>query len=132
MKPNSIRPQLTDADFDRALSHGSDSVLPSSGFAESVMTAIAREAAAPAPIAFPWKRALPGVIAAGALAVVLLVAVVVILRSTPAAPAVAPSMDLQSLLAPVLHHATAALWLTGSLLISIASLLFCRRLIATN
>ncbi|MGB9030693.1 MAG: hypothetical protein WCC27_11290 [Acidobacteriaceae bacterium] len=132
MKPNPTRPPLTDADFDYALSPGSDSILPSSGFAESVMTAIAREASAPAPIAFPWKRALPGFIAAAAMAVVLLVAVVVILRSTSVAPAVASTVDLQAVFAPVLHHATAALWLTGSLLLAVASLLFCRRLISTN
>jgi|HubBroStandDraft_1064217.scaffolds.fasta_scaffold165665_2 hypothetical protein len=132
MKPNLTRPPLTDADFDYALSPGSDSILPSSGFAESVMTAVAREASAPAPLAFPWKRALPGLLASGAMAMVLLVAAVVLLRSTPAAPAPASTVDLQTVLAPVLHHPTAALWLTVSLLISVASLLFCRRLISSN
>jgi hypothetical protein len=131
MKPNPTRPPLTDADFDYALSPGSDSILPSSGFADSVMTALTREASAPSPIAFPWKRALPGFVVAGAMAIVLIVAVVVLLRSTPAT-SVAPSVDLQAVLAPVVHHATAALWLTVSLLISVASLLFCRRLISTN
>ena len=92
------------------------------------MTAIVREASAPTPIAFPWMRALPGFVAAGAIAVVL---IVVLLRALPGATA-APSGDLQALLAPLLHHATAALWLTVSLLISLASLLFCRRLISTN
>jgi hypothetical protein len=132
MKPNPTRPPLTDADFDYALSPGSDSILPSSGFAESVMTAVAREASAPAPLAFPWKRALPGLLASGAMAIVLLVAAVVLLRSTPAAPASASTVDLQTVLAPVLHHATAALWLSVSALISVASLLFCRRLISSN
>jgi hypothetical protein len=132
MKPNLTRPPLTDADFDYALSPGSDSILPSSGFAESVMTAVAREASAPAPLAFPWKRALPGLLASGAMAIVLLVAAVVLLRSAPAAPASASTVDLQTVLAPVLHHATAALWLTVSALISVASLLFCRRLISSN
>jgi hypothetical protein len=132
MKPNPTRPPLTDADFDYALSPGSDSILPSSGFAESVMTAVAREASAPAPLAFPWKRALPGLLASGAMAIVLLVAAVVLLRSAPAAPASASTVDLQTVLAPVLHHATAALWLTVSALISVASLLFCRRLISSN
>jgi hypothetical protein len=132
MKPHSTHPQLAGADFDRALNAGSDSILPSSGFAESVMTAVTREATTPAPISFPWKRALPGLVAAGAMAVLLIVAVVVLLRSTPAAPAPASTVDLQTVLAPVLHHATAALWLTVSLLVSVASLLFCRRLISSN
>jgi hypothetical protein len=131
MKPHSTHPQLAGADFDRALNAGSDSILPSSGFAESVMTAVTREATTPAPISFPWKRALPGLVAAGAMAVLLIVAVVVLLCSTPAA-APASTVDLQTVLAPVLHHATAALWLTVSLLVSVASLLFCRRLISSN
>ena len=40
-----------------------DTLLPSSGFAASVMDAIQQEAAAPAPIPFPWKWALPGIAA---------------------------------------------------------------------
>jgi hypothetical protein len=35
-------------------------IVPSSGFAVSVMDAVTREATAPPPIPFPWKRALPG------------------------------------------------------------------------
>jgi hypothetical protein len=41
-------------------------LVPSSGFAASVMERIREEAAAPLPIPFPWKRAVPGmVVAAG-------------------------------------------------------------------
>jgi hypothetical protein len=40
-----------------------DSLLPSSGFAVSVMDAIQQQATAPAPIPFPWKLALPGIAA---------------------------------------------------------------------
>jgi hypothetical protein len=36
---------------------------PSSGFASSVMDALQAEAGAPAPIQFPWRRVVPGVIA---------------------------------------------------------------------
>ncbi len=36
-------------------------LIPSSGFLESVMERVREEAAAPPPIPFPWKRALPGV-----------------------------------------------------------------------
>ena len=46
-------------DIDRMLTH-EDDIVPSSGFATSVMEAVTREATAPPPIAFPWKRALPG------------------------------------------------------------------------
>lgn len=39
---------------------------PSSGFVAAVMERVREEAAAPAPIPFPWKRVLPGMVAAGA------------------------------------------------------------------
>jgi len=46
-------------EFDRVLLE-EDALVPSSGFAASVMDAIHQQSAAPAPIPFPWKRALPG------------------------------------------------------------------------
>ena len=55
-------------EFDRVLL-GETEIRPSSGFASAVMAAVRREAAAPPPIPFPWKRALPG-LAAGGTAVV--------------------------------------------------------------
>jgi hypothetical protein len=39
-----------------------DALVPSSGFLASVMERVREEAAAPAPIPFPWKRALPGMV----------------------------------------------------------------------
>ena len=39
-------------------------LIPSSGFLASVMERVQEEAAAPPPIPFPWKRALPGMILA--------------------------------------------------------------------
>ena len=50
-----------------------DALLPSSGFATSVMDAIQQQAAVPPPIPFPWKHALPGIAA-------LLVGVVILCR----------------------------------------------------
>jgi len=50
-----------------------DALLPSSGFAASVMDAIQQQAAVPPPIPFPWKHALPGIAA-------LLVGVVILCR----------------------------------------------------
>ena len=40
-----------------------DALVPSSGFAASVMDAIREETLAPAPIPFPWKFAIPGIAA---------------------------------------------------------------------
>jgi len=58
-----------------------DEILPSSGFAVSVMDAVRREAAAPPPIPFPWKRALPGlVVGVLVLAVVLVAGVAAIVQ----------------------------------------------------
>jgi hypothetical protein len=37
-------------------------LMPSSGFLESVMERVREEAAAPPPIPFPWKRAIPAVL----------------------------------------------------------------------
>ncbi len=73
-----IRPD--EDEIDRILSR-EDEILPSSGFAVSVMDAVRHEAAAPPPIPFPWKRALPGLVMAGlALAVVLIAGIVAIVR----------------------------------------------------
>jgi len=49
--------------LDYLLSHEAD-IVPSSGFTASLMNAVDAQAQAPAPIAFPWKRALPGMAAA--------------------------------------------------------------------
>jgi hypothetical protein len=57
-------------DLDRILA-GEEDIVPSSGFAATVMDTVRREAAAPPPIPFPWKRALPG-LAACVLALALL------------------------------------------------------------
>lgn len=60
--------KVEDAKFaviDRILA-GEDRLVPSSGFAASVMERVREEAAAPAPIPFPWKRILPGMIVVAA------------------------------------------------------------------
>lgn len=54
--------QRSEGNLDRILLE-QDTLLPSSGFAASVMDAIQQQAAAPAPIPFPWKWALPGIAA---------------------------------------------------------------------
>jgi hypothetical protein len=50
---------MRDKDIDLMLA-GDDNIVPSSGFTASVMEALTRDATAPPPIPFPWKRALPG------------------------------------------------------------------------
>lgn len=62
---------MSDDNFDRILSQRED-IVPSSGFAARVMDAVQQEATTPAPIRFPWMRALPGLVACLALAAVLI------------------------------------------------------------
>jgi hypothetical protein len=49
--------------IDRILA-SEEPLVPSSGFLATVMEKVREEAAAPAPIPFPWRRALPGAILA--------------------------------------------------------------------
>ena len=44
-----------------------EQIVPSSGFLAAVMERVKDEAALPAPIPFPWKRALPGAVVAAAI-----------------------------------------------------------------
>ncbi len=54
--------------LDRILT-AEEELVPSSGFVASVMEHVREEAAAPEPIPFPWKRAVPGaVLAVGGVA----------------------------------------------------------------
>jgi ABC-type spermidine/putrescine transport system permease subunit I len=62
---------MKEHEIDRILSE--EEILPSSRFTASVMDAVRREAAAPPPIPFPWTRALPGIVAATAVLVTIVV-----------------------------------------------------------
>lgn len=129
-------PPLTDADIARALASGRDSLLPSSGFSASVMAAIAHDASAPAPIPFPWKRALPG-FAAIAVALALLVATLIsMFLSAPSVPAAAQTNAVDSAaLLPFLHSTQSAnivIWTAVAIGAGIVSLVYFRRLLATR
>jgi hypothetical protein len=52
---------MRDDELDRMLS-AEQGLVPSANFARNVMARVRMEAAAPAPIAFPWKRVLPGLV----------------------------------------------------------------------
>ncbi|HEY1904054.1 MAG TPA: hypothetical protein VGG56_16610 [Terracidiphilus sp.] len=49
--------------LDRILA-SDEAIVPSSGFLSAVMEKVEHEARMPAPIPFPWKRALPGIVLA--------------------------------------------------------------------
>lgn len=101
-----------------------EELIPSSGFLSSVMEHVQEEAAAPPPIPFPWKRAIPGILLASGVfgwGVVELVRV---------APEMLRSVALTS---PHLSAAAAvslenAAWVALALGLSLASWLVARRL----
>jgi hypothetical protein len=101
-----------------------DEILPSSGFAVSVMDAVRRDAAAPPPIPFPWKRALPGLVVGGfALALVLVAGIMAVAQ---AGKATAPQFSVSSpSVAPSLFHGggieSAVTWTLLALLVAFVS-----------
>lgn len=110
-----------------------DEILPSSGFAVSVMDAVRREAAAPPPIPFPWKRALPGLVAGGfALVLALVAGVMVLLQLGRATTTPQLSTSLPSLLTPILglqrNLGGAASWTVLALLVTLVSVKLSMRL----
>ena len=119
-------------ELDRVLSREAE-IIPSSGFARSVMAAVHREAAAPPPIPFPWKRALPGLLA---LAVAIAWSVVDAVRypAQPAAPIISavPSTITNWFdgVAPLVDHARmfGAEWLLLGLLLTVVGLKLTRHL----
>lgn len=135
--PNSASAPLTDAEIDRAFASGRDGLLPSSGFAASVMAAIAHDAAAPAPIPFPWKRALPGAIAVVVVLSLLVAVLISMAVSAPAAsvaPVQADALDSAALL-PFLHSTQGTnivVWTAVTIAAFIVSLVFFRRLLASH
>ena len=111
--------------IDRMLSR-EEEILPSSGFAVSVMDAVRREAAAPPPIPFPWKRALPGLIAGGFALALILVAVVAGVARLARASTMVPfslSLSLPSVAPTILQRnlESAAIWTVMALLLTLVS-----------
>jgi len=120
--------KMDDTEMDRILSMPDD-ILPSSGFAASVMEAVRREAAAPPPIPFPWKRALPFV---GLAVIALLVTVVVVVTAGTQASRVALGSNFR--LGPRVELVTASgigsalMWTGAALLAAFVSVKLSMRL----
>ena len=102
-------------ELDRILA-GQPELLPSPMFAAKVMHAVRREAAAPPPIPFPWKRALPGFAAAAAF----------IALAAKAAPAQIPQHTLDAWLDAAAR--AGAPWLFLAALLTLGSVGVARRL----
>jgi hypothetical protein len=76
-------------EIDRILSREGE-IMPSSGFVVSVMEAVRREATAPPPIPFPWKRALPGMVVGGLMLALVGIGVVLVISRVGGAPVTSP------------------------------------------
>jgi hypothetical protein len=112
-------------EFDRILSK-EDEIIPSSGFAASVMEAVCHEASAGAPIPFPWLRALPGIIVVGFMIMAVLVQIIIQFVkgfSAPQALLNGPAWFTQNYLASILKApiGVATVWLAVALFLSLAS-----------
>jgi hypothetical protein len=108
---------MNDRDIDLILAR-KDDIVPSSGFSASVMEAIAREATAPPPIPFPWKRALPGLVWC------LVVSIGFLMKSQGSGynpPPVSGGLDLSALLG-------AAVWTFAAIAVSVLSVVLSIRL----
>lgn len=109
---------MNDAEIDPVLA-GQNELLPSAGFVASVMDAVRREAAAPPPIPFPWKRALAGlVLAVVALGLLAAFGVFAVTQHTGGSIVPQAAGNLSWRLAQGLQEKikTAALWTTLALL----------------
>jgi len=118
---------MKDNELDRILSKEPE-IVPSSGFVAAVMDTVRREAATPPPIAFPWRYALPGLVAAGVMVVsIVILGFTQLVRMGPAA---STSTTFASTLASILQAANmaGAGWIAVALLLSLASLLLRMRL----
>lgn len=112
---------MRDDELERILSKEEEELLPSSGFVASVMEAVQQEAVAPPPIPFPWKRALPGMIAAAIGLVAVFAVGVTLLRGGSGGEVI--SAKLLSMIAVVIGvwKAAGASWIVLALVVSLAS-----------
>jgi hypothetical protein len=106
---------MKDEDINLTLSRD-DSIVSSSGFTASVMDALMREATAPPPIPFPWKRALPGVGWCLAAAIAFLT-----MRPGRGGAPPPPNLHLSTAL-------TAAGWISAALVVALASVVLTFRM----
>jgi hypothetical protein len=125
-----VSEQVTEnEEIDQMLSR-EDEILPSSGFAASVMDAVRREAAAPPPIPFPWKRALPGMVAGVLVLALVLVAGIIGIAQMGKATTPQSSMSSPYAMPPFFHGGieSAATWTVLSLLVAFVSVKLSMRL----
>ncbi len=116
--------------LDRILA-GEEEMAPSSGFMSAVMERVREEAAAPAPIPFPWKRVVPGAVLA--LGGVVWIGVQLARQGLTHMPDIVSPVQL---LAHVPQQMTGTLedagWVAAALGVSLLSWLLARRMIGSR
>jgi hypothetical protein len=127
MRDEELTRTLETDELARVLRSEAEQILPSSGFVVSVMEAVRAEALAPPPIPFPWKRALPGLAAASA-ALVALIVVFVAQLGRAGAPTPTPTWWPQVLRALQLAHSAGTEWIFAALLLAFVSVRISMRL----
>jgi hypothetical protein len=118
---------MRDDDLDHILSEWED-IVPSSGFATSVMGAVRRDATIPPPIPFPWRYAVPGLAVAGLALMWVLVGLVDFVARKAIVmqvPSLQPSM-LAQIMQTVINARNG--WIGLVLFMTVASLSFSLRL----
>lgn len=123
MEPAKMEPNRMEK-LDRILA-SEEHLVPSSGFAASVMGRVREVSVEPEPIPFPWKRALPGILIAAAG---LVWCVVQLVRMALAAPLSLNVPALQFSAAQT-HSAETVGWVVAALGVSLLSWLLVRRMI---
>ena len=103
---------MRDDDLDHILSK-EETIAPSPGFVASVMVAIRRENATPAPISFPWKRALPGIAAA--------IVSMVLLGAEISSSLAAPPTSWHPGDAPSAWNGVTVVWIVVAAIVSVAA-----------
>lgn len=123
MKGKDMRSNATDT-----ILANEDTLIPSSGFLARVMERVEEEAAAPPPIPFPWKRAVPGIaLAAGVLGWGAVETVRYALRA--ASGFTLPQLHFAATMSRPVENAA---WIAGALAVSAAAWLLSRRLAARS
>jgi hypothetical protein len=112
-------------DLDRILAE-EPAILPSPEFTASVMAAVRREGSAPVPIAFPWRRVLPGLVVSGLALAVLLQQIFVQPGITAARFSPAWWPELVQVLETARH--LRVLWIAFALFLAFASMQLSARL----
>jgi hypothetical protein len=123
MDRDQIRDKTNRDQLDKILAR-EDEIVPASGFLARVMDKVQDEAAAPPPIPFPWKRAIPGfVLAAGVFGW----AAVEMVRHAASESAVfaLPKIHLAASVSEPMEQAA---WVVSALAISAAAWLLSRRI----